>query len=632
MSATYELIDGQFKQCQDYAQQAFSALIGHDGYIERIINEATTEAPDIDWDWIEYDWPVPDLSPDVSALRPVAPSREDLQFNALTTPVKPVLVDIQEPEIPVIPTLQAVFPAIADVVVPDATLPGDPGSAPSFEYPDLPIRPSYTLPELGALSDIVVPEMPTVDLPQFDGVEPINDLDPLQAELIYEEATYQSDVFDVMRAKLIQAFTDGGTGLDPEVEEAIWNRAKARAAREIEKAHDEAMTFWSSRGFSIPPGALQARLLEIWIEKTRSEADINDKILIQSSNLAQEFEKFYMTTGVQFEQQLRDHYHQIANRTLDAAKARVQASVDAYNARVTYYNVQLDAYKTQAAVYEAKIRGAVIELDAYKTAMEGARIRGELNAQQVSIYQAQLQAVQTVVDLYKAEMQAAAIRADIDRLKLEAFRATVEAYTAKIGAKTAEFNLYQAQIAGQESKVRLYSEQVKAYATQMDGAKTHLDAIRAKIDAFSEINKGRLQTYSSDVERYKADATVEATRVESLIKAYDSSVNAYATDIKLGELDLTAQVEAYKGRMEEAKSKAGMLLKQAEIELQAFLANRNLTMEATKAAAALLAQLAASALSAINASASGGYHLNESWDRTRAVPTTSTSYSYQYSG
>lgn len=96
-------------------------------------------------------------------------------------------------------------------------------------------------------------------------------------------------------------------------------------------------------------------------------------------------------------------------------------------------------------------------------------------------------------------------------------------------------------------------------------------------------------------------------------------------------MDLTAQVEAYKGKLEEARNKATLLLKQAEIELQAFIHNRDLSAEAIKSAAALLAQLAAAALSAINASASGGYHLNESWDRTRAVPTFSTSHQYMYS-
>jgi hypothetical protein len=540
-------------------------------------------------------------------------------------------MDVELPEIPIIPTLQAVFPNVRDIEAPDATLPPDPGNAPTFEYPDMPTRPVYSLPDLPDIADITIPDMPGLSLPQFEGVEPVNDLNPLQAQFVYSEAPYRSDIFDQIRAKLLQSFQDGGTGLSPEVEQAIWERARYRAQLNIEKHHNEAMNFWASRGFTLPPGVLNARILEAFIEQTRAEADINDKILIQSSNLAQEFEKFYMTTGVQVEQQLRDYSNQVANRTIDAAKAVVQTGIEIFNAQVLSFNAKLEAYKTMASVYETRIRAATLELEAYKTAMEGARIRGELNAQQIEIYKAQLSAVATVVELYKSEMQAAAVRAEIDRLKLDAFKATVDAYSAKVGAKTAEYNLYQARIAGEESKIRLYSEQVKAFAVQMDGAKTHLEAIRTEIAARTDVNRQHLEVYTSDVERYKADSQVEATRVESLIKAYDSSVRAYEADIKAGELDLTAQVEAYKGRLEEAKNKTQLLIKQAEIEMQAFIHNRDLSVEAIKSAAALLAQLAAAALSAINASASGGYNIGESFDLTKAVPTTSTQYQYLYS-
>lgn len=48
----------------------------------------------------------------------------------------------------------------------------------------------------------------------------------------------------------------GGTGINAQVEDQIWARARERALREASRLKDQAATEWAARGYAMPPGAL----------------------------------------------------------------------------------------------------------------------------------------------------------------------------------------------------------------------------------------------------------------------------------------------------------------------------------------------------------------------------------------
>lgn len=624
---SYDLLKGQFELVQNYAKDAFEDLTGPDGFLENITDLITGEVPGIDDSWIDYNWPTPTLDPTFVANRPVPP---DIDPADLTPPDRPDITDIEIPELPFIPTLDVAAPSIREIIPPDTDMPEEPGEAPQLVDPTIPPAPQYQLPELPNLDEIIVPAAPGFDMPPFDVELPAEDLEPLLASFVYDEAPYQSDVLIALREKLLAELEAGSTGLGEEVEEALWNRARERTKIELEKAYDEVLNFWASRGWSLPPGQIDAQLAEIRKTNLLAQNDINEKITIEQARLIQAHNLEIIKSCLQFEAQLQSYSSAAAGRTLDAAKAAVQLGIEVYQANVTYFNLRLDKAKTAAAIYESRIRAAMLELEAYKSRLEGVRIHSDIQARQVEIYRAQLAAVQTVIDLYKSEMQATALQVDIGKARLDAYRLSVQVYSEKIAARTAEYNLYQAQLAGEESKVRFYSEQIKAYGMKVEATKAAIEALRTGVAIQDDVNKSRLAVYQSDIERYKTDAAVEKDRVDSLVKAFAAEVEEYHYDVRAVEADLNSQVEVYKGRVQQAKNQTDILLEQARANLQAFLQNRTLSVEATKAAANVLAQLAASALSAAHAGINVGYSESENYDRTRAVPTMSTSYLYQF--
>jgi len=169
-----------------------------------------------------------------------------------------------------------------------------------------------------------------------------------------------------------------------------------------------------------------------------------------------------------------------------------------------------------------------------------------------------------------------------------------------------------------------YKTEVAGYAAAMEGIKTQAEVQIA-------VNKQDLDLYLSQIEKYKADLQLAVSKVEVIVKAYAAKVSGYEVDIKAGVAELDAEVKTFQARVEQAKNQTELMLESSRAVLQAFIANRNLMIEAAKDGAGVCAQLVASALSAVHASASGGYSTSENYDQTKSDPTYSYVKQWNYS-
>jgi hypothetical protein len=130
---------------------------------------------------------------------------------------------------------------------------------------------------------------PLVNTPNLDTsyVPPVSPglvpSDPSDAKAIYDDtnaeisqkledgfanfqATYFPDIQPAADAALdwlLKSLTTGGTGIGAGTEAQIWERDRARILGESVRAEAEAFSTFANRGFPLPPGALNAGLLQI---------------------------------------------------------------------------------------------------------------------------------------------------------------------------------------------------------------------------------------------------------------------------------------------------------------------------------------------------------------------------------
>ena len=333
-------------------------------------------------------------------------------------------------------------------------------------------------PVIGTINDITIP---TISIPEYTLTAPVDELD-------YSEPVYQSDLQDVLKVALKDFVENGGTGLGADVEAALWARARDKQTILNERTYDEAAEYFSSRGYTIPPGALGGRLTEALAEQTRGDAQLNYEISIEQARLARAQSEHSLIAAINLEGQDKEKFTAMANRTLEAAKATVQVVLDLYN---------------------TKVQG------------------------------------------YIAEIQGAKIEADVEKVRVD----------AKVAA-----------------------------------------------------NKSVIDEYNANIESYKTQIQQEIAIVELVAKVYGYKIAGYEADAKVAAMDLDAQIKVYQGNIEQANNETTLTLKEAELAVQSYLGALQLTSDAIKAGGNVSAQIAASALSAVNASASLGDSYSRSWD------------------
>lgn len=332
------------------------------------------------------------------------------------------------------------------------------------------------------ITDVTVPTKPNVSgvTPNdiaFTGTPPTEITDP---SFDFSEVDFSGAVTASIESHLVSMISAAASGLSESVESAIYSRALDRTQDKKEEAYVEVETYFSARGYVMPPGAMVGRLQEVVQEHTRLDEQINYETMINQAKIAQEDYQFFMGQAIEYDKVGRTFHNAMMDRALKDAIASVEVIVSAYETKVK-------AYAHHAAAYSSRVEGEKMRIEAISLA---------------------------------------------DKLNVDVYEAEVRAYAAQV----------QAELGIVEASARIYTAQVAGFEAEVSAA------------------------------------------------------------IK----ELTALIAQQQMNNEQARSNTAISLKEAEIILNAYIQRSGLDMEAEKGVATVAAQLAASALNAVHASASLG--------------------------
>lgn len=152
--------------------------------------------------------------------------------------------------------------------------------------------------------------------------------------------------------------------------------------------------------------------------------------------------------------------------------------------------------------------------------------------------------------------------------------------------------------------INTFSAKVAGFAAKLEKNKAEAAVADSRANAQIAIGGQVLAKYAAEMEGYKAQIATELGIVESVAKVYGFKVAGYEAEAGIAVETLRAQIEAYKGELIQSNNETQLTLKEAELTLQSYLGALALQTEAAKGTANISAQLAASALNSVNASAS----------------------------
>ena len=586
---------------------------------------------DIDYDSVQA--PAIGTPPTPDKVDPYVSTRQVVTFPDMSEFSNFVgLVDLSL-ESTYIPTFGEESPVVNIPDAPDDLIPDIPSDEPIIADKDVPVPPDYDLPAVPVLEEVDLPEAPQIENLTFSEEAPVEDLTPPSPMFVYSEGEYQSDVADAIKTKLYNDVVNGGTGLDSEVEQAIWDRALSRLNVELSKTYIQITKEWSAWNFDMPDGVLSSALREAHYEADRNRLDLTRDVAFKQADLAQQNTQFAITSGLVHEKQLMDFTNQINTRQFEIARYRVQSVIDIFNMRVSSYNARLEGFKTAAQVFAERIRAELAKVERYRVQMEGAKIRGELQMQKVELYSKRIESLRLLIEMYRAHLDGIKSQVDVDRAKIDLFRERINAAVARINGVTAKYNLYQSQIAGETSKVDLFGKKVDAYGARVAAAKTESDIKYNTLQSLIETNKERLSLLGTALEKYKADTGYEISKDEVGARVHEANVRGYGAEVTRETGYIKSKVDLFREQVNKIATEVQAAIKELDANLRAATALKEMQIEGLKSAALIQAQKVASALSSVSASAQVGFNGSLSNSYAQSISdnwTYGQDYSYSW--
>jgi hypothetical protein len=513
----------------------------------------------------------------------------------------------------------AAAPAAFSELAPDA-----PGVNLVFEDPELtvslPAAPNLLSISVSQFGGITMPTAPE-DVAEISVVEPtIREYTP--------GSEYTSELLTSLQTKLTDIIVNGGTGLDPDTENAIWDRGREREAKTQREAIDR-LDQLESMGFALPTGAYVDARLKIITETDYAERGLSREIMIKQAELTYQALKDALPVATNLEAQLIQYSNSVEQRLFDSTKYATEAGIAIYNAKVEAYRAFVQAYTAKVQAYEAEIRAQIALVEAYKAQVEAEMAKAQVNTALVQQYTAQITAALSAVEIYKARIEGIRIKAEIEKMKIETFGEQVKAYAAKVNAYTAGIEGYRASLEAEGVKQQVYRSQVEAYSAQVGAAakdaEVRIAAYRGRIEA----NVAQWEGYKAAWQGEAAHATAVSAYNQSLSSSFEAEVRAVTSFNEV--LNKQWQVA-----LEQAQRTAEIGISAAKANAELYVTTRSLALDAAKVGATVSAQLGSSALNAINWSTSLSTGVNvgisTSYNNSRSdSQSESTNYNYNYS-
>lgn len=185
-----------------------------------------------------------------------------------------------------------------------------------------------------------------------------------------------ADAFDEATNWLVNSITVGGTGIAATVEAQIWQRGRDRAMADASRAEAAVMDEFSARGFSLPPGAMTARLDAVRHEGMAKINEFNRDAAIESAKIEVENVRFAVEQAIRSRmaamQAATDYIRalmsgpdtaaRVAALNSDAKARMMSATSDLYRARLSRDELALRIPMTNTSEL-VKVSG--ISMDAF---------------------------------------------------------------------------------------------------------------------------------------------------------------------------------------------------------------------------------------------------------------------------
>lgn len=506
------------------------------------------------------------------------------------------------------------------------TMPDAPGVNLTFEDPTLTVN----MPAPPALIGLNIVPFGGMTLPTFTESDPVLTAVTPTIREYTPGAQYTSALLTALKASLEDRITNGGTGLNQDVENAIWDRGREREARSASDAILD-LERMEALGYSSVPGIYLAARTKIMTETDFANRGHSREVMIESARLELDNVKHALTTATQLEGQLIDYTNATEQRIFESTRYATEAGISIYNAQVQAFGAMVDVYRAKVGAYEARIRAEVAKVDAYRATIAAEEAKASINRSLVDQYRTMVDAALANVEVYKARIAGIQAKAEIEKAKVQVYGEQVRGYVAQINAYTAGVEGFRASLEAEKTKQQVYQSQVEAFSARVNATARISES---RIEAF----KGQISAYTAELEGYRATISGESARVDGVAKIAGVVSDTYKSTVAGASAYNELLTKRWQAVLDQNQRTAEIGIQAAKANAEMYVTTRSLALDAAKTGAQVAAQIGAAALNAVNysGSVSSSESFGQSISASSSVSTSSSTsssqnYNYNYS-
>lgn len=545
------------------------------------------------------------------------PPTVSVQWSTLAAPQLPSV-----PNLPQLPQIALEIPAgmptpltagMVDVEIEDFSV-----TPPSMDFGEMPALTIGAAPTLPQVRDVAVPDAPEVTLPDapafltlqthsFGGVDLHEDwldkLDDIPTLSILQPAPfnyrpgarYASELLENLKAQ-INARIQGGTGLAPAVEQALWDRARDRETTVALAREQEVKRSAEALGFPLPSGVMVGMLADARREYHDKLSGLSRDIAIQQAELEQKNVQASLQMALQLESTLLEDAYKLEMLAFETAKTAADNAIAAHNAAIEHFKALLAGYQAYASAYDTVIKAELNKVEVFKALLAAEQVKADINKSLVDRYKAEIEGRMAAVEIYKARVGAAQTLVELERARIQAGGEQVRAFVATVNAETAKADLYKARVGAEAAKQDAYRSQVQAY-----GAKVGAQAEKAR----AEVSKfqARVQAKGLEWDGWRARLSAATAQVEAAARQSSVMVDGYRAGAAAVEAQAGAYMRRWEADIKQYEAGTNITFQAAKINADAVIHTNDARMEAAKVGLTTSSQRLASAWAMVSASA-----------------------------
>lgn len=502
---------------------------------------------------------------------------------------------------------------------PDVAVPTAPAALPEI---DVPLPPDYVLPQVPTLMELQLPDVPDVSIPQMESEMPVLVEPPFSEDWSFDPEAYSSQLLTQLEAKL-GPMIQGQEALPPAISAALFERARSRIEVETNRAVEQAIGEFATRGFTEPNGILNGRIMQARQAGQNAMAEASRDVAIKEFEEALANLRFAITQASALEGVKINLHATEQGLLLQAAQFQRESTLAVLNYRISVHNLKLEAYKTEAQVVRDRIQAELAKVEVYRAQIEGERARGEINDQRVRVYQGMLDGIKTMADFYRERVNAVKVQAEINRESIERYKIEVDAYGERWRAHVAEWQGYSASVEGESKRADLYRSLVEA-STERVRAWSLSQNMKVEAERLRMQQHGQsLDAWRAGLQNLEAKMANERSRLAAVAAGAQAQAQMYGAEAGVEQAASAATDRSFELGLQRARADVDAQLRTAEMRITEARGLIDQAVALREAQARISSQLAASTMSAVSYGAS----VSSGWSQSKAC-----SQSFNFSG